>query len=301
MRSRRRGVLAILGVCGLSCGGGELRALGPTERRVSEPRQATAPSQMEHSTQSASKPSPPGPAPTGAAADADEPPAVAEPEPEAEPEHHEFQEPLLGAVVFAKTPAHRWANLSPAACNAELVRRNLPATGAGRPTPGVANPRRLAGPLHGVRFVTPGKKSALGVLDCRLLLTLNDMAEVLAKHDVVSVRVDNFYRPNAHLPGRRTKSQHAYGLAMDVWGFTLKDGHELSVERDWGGGVGEKACGPDSTPASPSPGTVALRNIVCELTRAGVFHHLLTPGFNASHRNHLHLDIRRGDTAIIVR
>ncbi len=283
----------------VGCGGAEQRPAPATALRASEPSVATEPVSDEGSAARESAPSqPPN---ENAEAGADEPePQTAVSEPEPEPEHHAFQEPLPGSVAFAKTPAHHWANLSPAACRAELAKKKLPVKRAGRATPGVANPRRIAGPIGGVRFVAPGGKSPYGILDCRLLMTLSDMAEVLTKHDVASVRVDNFYRPKAHLPGKHTKSQHAYGLAMDVWSFTLKDGRELSVERDWHGGVGDKACGPQSAPADPTPETIALHDIVCDLTRAGVFHHLLTPGFNAAHKNHLHLDIKRGDTAIIV-
>ena len=33
---------------------------------------------------------------------------------------------------------------------------------------------------------------------------------------------------------------------------------------------------------------------VCAVAREGIFHYLLTPNFNVAHRNHLHLDIKRG-------
>ena len=70
---------------------------------------------------------------------------------------------------------------------------------------------RVAGPLRGIRFVTPGKKSVYGKLDCRLALVLDDLASVLERHGVASVRVDNAYRPKARLPGRRTSRRMASG------------------------------------------------------------------------------------------
>jgi hypothetical protein len=214
------------------------------------------------------------------------------------PERHPFHEPL-GAG--GKAPAMRIANLSPAACRAELVKRGLPTKPAGTALRGIATPVRLTGPIRGVRFGAPGGRSPYGVLDCRLVLVLDELARVLERNTVVAVHTDNFYRPKAHLPGKkRAKSQHAYGLAMDVVSFQLKDGRTLVVERDWHGGIGDPACGPDSSPAEPTEETILLRNIVCEIGREGVFHHLLTPGFDAAHRTHLHLDIKRDGRAIIV-
>ena len=193
------------------------------------------------------------------------------------------------------SPATRNAALSPGACRAELRRRHLGTRNARVPTPGVALPLRLSSPLDGVRFVVPGGKSPYGVLDCRLLLTLHDLTKILKRHSVVEVRIDNFYRPRAHLPGRKKPSQHALGLAADIVSFTLDNGRSLLVERDWRGALGGAPCGPGSEPQEPTEETVALRNLVCDIARAGIFHHLLTPNFDAAHESHLHADIKRGD------
>src|SRR5690606_561032 len=114
--------------------------------------------------------------------------------------------------------AGRHANLSMEQCRKALRERKLPA----EPTKalrGIATPLRLTGPIHGVRFVSPGKRSVYGALDCRLVLALAELARVLAELDVVEVYVDNLYRPNARLPGKKKKrSQHAHGLAADHMG-----------------------------------------------------------------------------------
>lgn len=227
----------------------------------------------------------------------EEPAAEAPATPPEEPVRHPFHDPV---APNGKAPAMRTANLSPAACRAELARRKLPARRVGGNVPGIATPVRLDGEIGGVRFVAPGGKSPYGLLDCRLLLALDELAAVLVRHGVARVWVDNFYRPRARLPGKAKRSQHAYGLAMDVMRFELRDGRTLSVEHDWHGAIGRPACGPESNPDAPSEQTVALRNLVCDLGRAGVFHHLLTPNFDAAHRDHLHLDIQRGARAVIV-
>lgn len=206
-----------------------------------------------------------------------------------------FQDDLPPALLGGRAPATRYANLSPGACRAELRKRSLQTRAAGLVTPGVATPVRIGGPLRGVGFVAPGRRSIYGVLDCRLLLVLDDLSEVLARHGVSAVLVDNFYRRRAHLPGRKTRSQHAYGLAADVYGFKLHDGRELVVERDWHGALGEPSCGALSRIIDGTGESLALRNLVCDIAREGLFHHILTPNYNEAHENHLHLDIKRGD------
>jgi hypothetical protein len=115
------------------------------------------------------------------------------------------------------------------------------------------------------------------------------------------VRVDNYYRRSAHLPGSKRRSQHAHGLAIDVTEFTLQDGRSLNVEELWGSAIGEQPCGPSAILTDPRPEALLLRNLVCNLARAGLFHHILTPCHDRAHRNHLHLDIKRGSKTTMIR
>lgn len=196
--------------------------------------------------------------------------------------------------------------MSPLQCRGELKRRALevkPAPGTAR---GIAVPLRIAGPLQGVRFVTPGGRSVFGKLDCRLALALDDMARILRTHEVVEVRIDNMYRPQARLPragkGRRRKtSQHAYGLAADIVEFQLSDGRSLNVERDWHGAIGTAACGPDANLVEPTPEAIALRNLICAVAAERLFNHILTPSYDAAHRDHVHADIKRDAREIEIR
>lgn len=202
----------------------------------------------------------------------------------------------------APTPAlaaTRFAKLGPAACRQELRRLGTSVKAARGPTNGVAFPVRLSGPLGNIQFQTPHDRSPYSLLDGRLALVLEKLAELLAKNDVVAVRIDNFYRPKARLPHSRKKSQHAYGLAVDITEFTLNDGQVLNVERDWGGRIGAPVCG-TGTKANPSAKAALLRRIVCQVYEAGIFHHLLTPNFNRAHKNHFHFDIRRGDSTSTI-
>ncbi len=205
-----------------------------------------------------------------------------------------FEQPLPGPVLPPSAPAVQHANLSPAQCRARLRAGKLALAPAHIAAPGVATPLRITGRIAGVRFVTPRAPSPYGVLDCRLALALADLAGLLSRHGVTTVYVDNFYRPHAHLPGKHKPSQHAYGLAIDLMGVTLADGTTLRVGDDWHGAIGRPTCGPGSAPLEATPGALKLREIVCDVARAALFVHMLTPDYNAAHRTHFHFDIARG-------
>jgi len=206
-----------------------------------------------------------------------------------------YRAPLPVPELPRAAPARRIADLSPAACRAELARSGLPVERERRPPPGAATGIRVTGPFHGVQLVVPPRSSPYGVLDCRLALILGELAQLLAERGVVAVRIDNTYRPRAHLPGSRRPSQHNYALAVDVTAFTLADGRTLEVERDWPAAIGAPACGPDAELGSETPEALELRNLVCAIAARGLFHHILTPNFDAAHANHLHLDVQRGN------
>jgi hypothetical protein len=72
--------------------------------------------------------------------------------------------------------------------------------------------------------------------------------------------------------GRR--SQHATANAIDIAGFTTRDGREVRLARDWGG---------------EGPEAAFLREVrdgACRWFRA-----VLGPEYNAAHRDHFHLDM----------
>jgi hypothetical protein len=206
-----------------------------------------------------------------------------------------YLEPLPSKLVPRSSKASRTASLSPQQCARELAQRKLGVTRWKGFAAGVATPVRVTGEIAGVRFVTPGRKSPYGILDCRLAVELSELSQVLLKHDVVEARVDNMYRPRARMPGRKKPSQHAHGLAIDMTRFKLKDGTELIIERDFHGAIGEPVCGAGARARPELPSEASkLRDLVCDVARAQVFHHILTPNHDAAHRDHFHLDIARG-------
>ena len=107
--------------------------------------------------------------------------------------------PLLGAGQamggvppnVTQTPAARYGNLDRTACEAELTARHIPFSSVATAR-GVLAPVRLSGPLHGVAYhstlpVRQRASSPYEILDCRLVLALDDFSAILAKHDVVEV------------------------------------------------------------------------------------------------------------------
>jgi hypothetical protein len=220
------------------------------------------------------------------------------------PATHAFHQELPDAALRSNPPALRYARLSARACRAELRRRKLPASAARGRASGVVSPLRLEGPLQGVRFKLP--RSVYGILDCRLVLMLDDMAGELASLGVVAVQVSNVYRPRAKLPpkterGQARLSQHAHALAIDIIGFELADGPGLNLERDWHGAIGAPVCGPESSVTHDMPAGVTLRNLTCAIARAGYCNHLLTPNHDEAHVNHLHCDIKPESSELDVK
>ncbi len=236
------------------------------------------------------------------------PPAEAPGAPRQETDRHDHDEHVDGPGADDATrlpggpaPALRYAAMDKATCEAELTRRgaSFEKVDSAR---GVVAPIRLRGPLSGVvyRSVLPPaqrRTTPYEILDCRLALALDDLAKILAKHDVVEVAHMSMYRPPPgkglmEKPGRR----HGGALAIDVGTLILKDGKTLVVERDFRGGIGQKPCGPKA-PANPTP----LRALYCEAADAGIFNVMLSPDYNWAHRNHFHLEVTANVRWTLVR
>ncbi len=205
------------------------------------------------------------------------------------------------------TPAVRYATLDQAACEAELTKRGVSFTREAD-VRGVLAPVRLTGPVRGItyRSMLPEKQRATSpweIVDCRLALALDDFAQVLARHDVREVVHFSVYRPpplRGWLDGMLGK-RHSGALAIDAGRFVLADGTALDVERDFGGRIGQKTCGPKAAAPPPTPAGQALHAIVCDAAEAHLFNVELTPHYNKAHKNHLHLEVTPGVRWFLIR
>jgi hypothetical protein len=71
-------------------------------------------------------------------------------------------------------------------------------------------------------------------------------------------------------------SEHAFGNALDIAGFTLADGRKITVKDGWHGSPEEQGF---------------LHDV--QLYACGTFVTVLAPGYNAAHYNHIHVDLMR--------
>ncbi len=198
----------------------------------------------------------------------------------------------------SETPAVRYAGMDASACLQELKTRDIPFTFAAA-VEGVDAPVRISGPLHGVVFIQRDRSSDeslnadSSILDCRLVLALDDFSEQLARKGISEVGFISAYRYEPEvgaLPGQR----HPAGLAMDVAWMRKANGSYLRVERDFDGRIGAKTCGPRADPPRRATESARdLRSIVCDAAAQRIFNVVLTPNYDRSHRNHVHFEVRR--------
>ncbi len=190
--------------------------------------------------------------------------------------------------VPERSPVLGYAALDRDACEEALRKRRVPFTRA-EDTTGVRAPVRLNGPLHGVSihsYLPPAMRSTAhaDLIDCRLALSLDDFATSLEPRGIVEVVHVSAYRSKKEggCTAKYAGEQHCAALAVDVTSFTKKDGTKLVVDRDFHGKIGALTC---ATPAKNE-----LWEIACGAA-GRQFQVVLTPNWNAEHRNHLHLEL----------
>jgi hypothetical protein len=204
-----------------------------------------------------------------------------------------------------KSPAYRYTQLTAPACKAELARRKIAFTEEPA-TRGVRMPIRLAGTLHGIEYRTnlkPAQRATTPweIVDCRLVLALDDFSVILAAEGVVDVRHYSMYRrPPDDWPADKIGTRHPGALAIDVARLIMKDGSYLDVDKHFNGAIGAKTCGPDAAPSPVTPEALKLRGILCKAVEQRLFHVVLTPNYNAPHKNHFHLEITEGWKSFLV-
>jgi len=134
---------------------------------------------------------------------------------------------------------------------------------------------RLASPL---RALPPGP-----VVTCRLNAawamferhTLQPAARRLLGSEVAGIRHFGTQAcRNVNHAATGPRSRHATADAIDLAGLVLRDGREIRVARDWSG---------------TGPEAAFLRAIHAGACRW--FGVVLGPGYNAAHRDHIHLDM----------
>jgi len=143
---------------------------------------------------------------------------------------------------------------------------------------GIPNPWRMHS-LSGVALSEPATLNCgeIAAVDGWLNATVQPAATRAFGEPVVGIDVAASYacRPRNNVRGARL-SEHGFGNAIDISGFTLADGRKVTVQDGWSGARDERTF---------------LRTVRKEA--CGEFKTVLGPGADAEHHNHFHLDIAR--------
>ncbi len=144
---------------------------------------------------------------------------------------------------------------------------------------------RVTGPGCGftgaVRLDSPIWSPRRPVVTCPVAVALSfwehDAVRPAARGQSIRVTaIEHFGTYNCRpVAGSDRTSQHATANAIDIAGFRFARGNDVSVRRDWGKGSGGVFL-------------ATIHDRACD-----VFGTVLGPGYNAAHRDHLHLDMAR--------
>lgn len=214
------------------------------------------------------------------------------------PRRHTFAALLMAMIALgACAERERWSPRPPPPAPPPEENATETLTALGVPfRPWVSAPRTLAsGITCGVADGVVIKRGATGIRFSKPLRLRADFAVRLARfekilqHEAQAVfkqritRIDHLgtYVCRA-IAGSRVASEHAYGNAIDVAGFTLANGRRITVLRDFA-----RAGSAPTTPAAEF-----LARVTRRAQTERLFGAVLTPDFDRQHTNHLHLDGR---------
>jgi hypothetical protein len=121
---------------------------------------------------------------------------------------------------------------------------------------------------------------AFGLRLMRFEAVVQEAAKAVFHSRVRSIRQLGTYNCRRMAAYPTQVSEHSFANAIDVASFTLQNGRKVVIERDWV---------PQDRPATTREARF-LRLVTRRLYDEQVFSVVLTPSYNADHRNHLHLD-----------
>ncbi len=165
---------------------------------------------------------------------------------------------------------------------------------------GIVDPITVKMPINGVPFRSGAGLRTTMLADCSLAKSLFLAAPYWRKRDIVEVRDLGVYNyrciNNSGTPPNCTigLSEHSFGNAIDLASFLDSAGEVYSVNDDWVIDPDDKTC---TAPTEPGKDTM-LHEMICELKAAKIWNIVLTPNYNALHRNHFHVDLTAGSDFI---
>jgi hypothetical protein len=160
---------------------------------------------------------------------------------------------------------------------------------------GVADPVTVTMPINGMpfRYTSNTTQRVKFFMDCSLARSLVEAAPFWRSRGVVEVADLGVY--NYRCIGTGTPpdcpngmSQHAYAKAIDLAAFKLADGTKYTVATDW---VIDPAAERTCVAGTASDKDAWLHALICALKGDEVWNIVLTPNYNADHRDHFHVDL----------
>jgi len=156
----------------------------------------------------------------------------------------------------------------------------------------VATPVEVVAPVNGVRLNMVHHDRTL-LMSCAMAARLPEIVATLKQYGVRAIDVMSAYRDHPWA------SFHTMGLALDISRFETDQG-SLIVRSDFMTTPEAPTC--DSAPVEGLPTAAQrLRAIACALAGSHRYSSVLTPNYNAGHRDHFHIDIRPNDDRLFVR
>jgi hypothetical protein len=160
-------------------------------------------------------------------------------------------------------------------------------------TMGVAMPVTVTTPINDVHFhpsTLAGTERAL-LMDCRLAVALEATTRALRDRwqvtDVAHLGIYNYRCIAGSDPC--IVSQHAHALAIDLAALRDRAGRTYTVLTDFVAN-GSPTCPPRAT----GPVDQLLKDFACWMYDSRTFTIILTPNYNADHRDHFHVDLTSG-------
>lgn len=144
---------------------------------------------------------------------------------------------------------------------------------------------RVLGPLGGVTYHSYNRRPL--DIDCSLAVSLAVAGRFLTAHGIDSATYSSAYQVR-NIRGTRRRSQHSYGLALDVHTYSGESIGSLSVREDYEQGLGDAV---DCIGQPLTQEGAVLRAVACQLERSGLFRRILNPDYDAAHYNHFHIEV----------
>ncbi len=166
---------------------------------------------------------------------------------------------------------------------------------------GVTDPVTAMMPINGIAFRSGGAARTTMYGDCTLIKSLAEAASVWRARKIVEVTDLGVYNyrciNNSGTPPNCTigLSEHSFGNAIDLASFKDADGATYSVKDDWViDPTPYKTC---LDPTVPGKDTF-MHEMICAIKARMIWNIVLTPNYNALHRDHFHVDLTAGANTI---